>query len=222
MDAVMHPKGVEGLAAVVRELESYPKVREAVENRIADFMRVHEADSGTWFEELTYCLLTAYSSAEVGQRSVEALSSHDTLLEGSLEEVRLCLVRQGHRFAERRAEYIVEARRLAPNIKSTIKSFRDTKEARGWLVESVKGLGWKEASHFLRNVGYLDLAILDRHILSNMKEQGLVEDDGKKALTRKRYLDYEKILERVAERVGMPLGKMDLYLWYRKTGKVLK
>jgi len=222
MDAAMHPKGVEALAAVVRELESDPKVREEVENRIADFMRVHEADSGAWFEELAYCLLTAYSSAEVGQRSVEALSSHDTLLGGSLEEVRLCLVRQGHRFADRRAEYIVEARRLAPSIKSTVQSFSDPKEARRWLVENVKGLGWKEASHFLRNVGYLDLAILDRHILSNMREHGLVEDDGKKALTRKRYLEYEKILERVAERVGMPVGEMDLYLWYRKTGKVLK
>jgi N-glycosylase/DNA lyase len=89
-------------------------------------------------------------------------------------------------------------------------------------VENVKGLGWKEASHFLRNVGFFDVAIIDRHILSNMREHGLVTADGKKGLTKRRYLEYEGMLKRVAERLGMTLGKMDLYLWYRKTGQVLK
>jgi len=86
----------------------------------------------------------------------------------------------------------------------------------------VKGLGWKEASHFLRNVGYLDIAILDRHIMSNMREYGLIPNEGVKGLTRRRYLEYERLLEEVARRVGISPGEMDLYLWYRKTGKVLK
>jgi N-glycosylase/DNA lyase len=55
-----------------------------------------------------------------------------------------------------------------------------------------------------------------------MKESNLIIDDGKKGLTKKRYLKYEDILKRVAEMLDMPLGKMDLYLWYSKTGKVLK
>ena len=66
------------------------------------------------------------------------------------------------------------------------------------------------------------MAIIDRHILSNMREHGLVPDDGRKGLTKRRYLEYERILGEVAERVGMAPGEMDLYLWYRKTGKVLK
>jgi N-glycosylase/DNA lyase len=43
-----------------------------------------------------------------------------------------------------------------------------------------------------------------------------------KSISKKRYLEYEMILERAAKKLGMPLGKMDLYLWYRKTGEVLK
>jgi len=71
-------------------------------------------------------------------------------------------------------------------------------------------------------VGYFDVAIIDRHILTNMRDHGLTIIDGKKGITKKRYLEYEKILEKVAKIIGMTLGEMDLYLWYNKTGKVLK
>jgi N-glycosylase/DNA lyase len=215
-------EGVESLAMEVIRLREDPMVREMVDNRITEFLEVHEKDTHAWFEELTYCLLTAYSSAERGQLCVDALCDCGALMEGSLEEVADTLRCQGHRFAERRAEYIVLARRLAPELKQTIQGFTTTGDARRWLVESVKGLGWKESSHFLRNVGYLDLAILDRHIIANMREHSLIRDEGGKGLTKKRYLEYERLLKEVADRVGMALGEMDLYLWYRKTGRVLK
>ena len=104
----------------------------------------------------------------------------------------------------------------------SIKKFKNSNDARQWLVDNIKGIGWKEASHFLRNIGYLDLAIIDRHILSNMQEHGLIKANEKKGLTKKRYLIYEKILQQIAEEVEMLPGELDLYLWYRKTGKVLK
>jgi N-glycosylase/DNA lyase len=221
--AMLNPlKGIESLAASVSELRDDPSVKSMVDERIAEFLGVKEMDSDAWFEELTYCLLTAYSSARMGQLCVDALCDCGTLAGGSLEEVAETLRCQGHRFADRRAEYIVGARRLAPGLKGIIQGFESTREARRWLVENVKGLGWKEASHFLRNVGFFDVAIIDRHILSNMREHGLVTADGKKGLTKRRYLEYEGMLKRVAERLGMTLGKMDLYLWYRKTGQVLK
>ena len=215
-------KGVESLAKEVLRLREDIRVKAMVENRIAEFLDVHKKDTYAWFEELAYCLLTAYSSAERGQLCVDALCDCGALTHGSLEEVAETLRCQGHRFAERRAEYIVKARRLAAELKQTIKSFSNTGDARRWLVESVKGLGLKESSHFLRNVGYLDLAILDRHIIANMKEHGLIQDDGGKGLTKRRYLEYERLLTEVAKQVGMDLGEMDLYLWYSKTGKVLK
>ena len=213
---------VESLAEEILKLRSDHEVQDAVETRVSEFLEVNKMDTYAWFAELAYCLLTAYSSAMMGQLCVDALCDRDILLHGSYDEVTDCLRTQGHRFAERRAGYIVEARRLAPDLKDTIQAFETTKEAREWLVKNVKGIGWKEASHFLRNVGYLDVAIIDRHILSNMREHGLIPNDGGKGLTKRRYLEYERILGEVAERVGMAPGEMDLYLWYRKTGKVLK
>jgi len=217
-----HHEGVESLAKEVIRLTEDPKVKAMVESRIDEFLEVNKKDTYAWFEELTYCLLTAYSSAERGQLCVDALCDCGALLDGEIGKVAETLRLQGHRFAVRRAEYIVEARKLAPDLKRTIEGFSSARDARKWLVENVKGLGWKESSHFLRNVGYFDVAILDRHIVSNMREHGLIQDDGKKGLTKRRYLEYERLLEYVAERVGMTLGEMDLYLWYRKTGKVLK
>jgi len=214
--------GVEALARVVMELEADLRVRDAVEGRTREFQEANLADSAKWFEELTYCLLTAYSSASMGQRCVDALCGEDVLKKGSLEEVRDCLRAQGHRFADRRAEYIVAARTHAPRLKEIIKGQPSSKAAREWLVGNIKGLGMKEASHYLRNVGYLDLAIIDRHILAHMREHGLADTDARKGITRRKYLEYERTLEKVAVKLGMPLGKMDLYLWYKKTGAVLK
>ncbi len=216
-----HP-GVEAMAEKVRELTTNPRVRNMVEDRMDEFRRVHEMGSQKWYEELVYCLLTAYSSALMGQRCVDALRD-GALMEGRVEDVRECLVEEGHRFANRRAEYIYDTRGLAPRIKGVIQGFDDLKDAREWLVKNIKGLGWKESSHYLRNVGYFGLAIIDRHILSNMVEHGLItEEKSRKGLTKRRYHAYEGILEKVARRLGMAPGELDLYLWYRKTGKVLK
>jgi len=213
--------GLEALEGEVERLRANQEVRSTVEGRMGEFVEVHGRGSHAWFEELVYCLLTANSSARLGQLCVDALCDCGALLEGTLEEVVEVLRLQGHRFYNKRAEYIVGARRLASTLKATVTGFDEVGEARAWLVENVKGLGWKEASHFLRNVGYFDVAIIDRHILSNLREHGVIPDN-KKGLTKRRYLEYEGILRRMADDLGMSLGELDLYLWYRKTGKVLK
>ena len=210
------------MAGTVQKLTEDPNVKKMVEDRMNEFRQVHKQDTWKWYEELVYCLLTAYSSALMGQKCVDSLKVNEKLSSGSLDDVKACLVLEGHRFANVRSKYIFETRGIAPRIKSIIMSFNSSKEARVWLVKSVKGLGWKEASHYLRNVGYFDLAIIDRHIMRNMNEHGLIEEDGSKGLTKKKYMKYEEILRKVSKRLDMPLGELDLYLWYRKTGKILK
>lgn len=218
-----HNPGIIKLAEKVRKLSNKKKVKSMVEERIQEFRKVHEMDSYKWYEELVYCLLTAYASALMGQKCLDALLESKNILEGDLDNVESCLKEEGHRFASRRAQYIYNTRKLAPIIKERVQGFEDSKDAREWIVKNIKGIGWKEGSHFLRNVGYFDLAILDRHIIRNMAEFGLLEkDEAEKGLTKKRYLMYEQILSNVANELEMPLGEMDLYLWYRKTGKVMK
>jgi N-glycosylase/DNA lyase len=92
---------------------------------------------------------------------------------------------------------------------------------RAWLVDHVKGLGWKEASHFLRNVGYRGLAILDRHILKNLRHHRVISVlPG--ALTASRYMAIEEKFRRFAGEIDIPMDELDLLFWSRETGEILK
>ena len=205
----------------VRRLTGDPAVRKVVKQRIKEFQVTGSEDSYRWFEELVFCILTAYSSAEVGLRCVEALKEKDHIFHGSKDMVRKTLEEAGHRYALRRAEYIVLARKESKEIKENVLRMGNTMAAREWLVKKFKGIGWKEGSHFLRNVGFLDVAILDRHVLRVMSEYGLVREETR-SLTKKKYLEYESMLREVASELRMPLGELDLYLWYMRTQKILK
>ena len=49
-------------------------------------------------------------------------------------------------------------------------------EKREWVVKNVKGLRYKEDSHFLRNIDYKNIAIIDFHILGLFLKNGLIRD----------------------------------------------
>jgi N-glycosylase/DNA lyase len=88
-------------------------------------------------------------------------------------------------------------------------------------VRNVRGLGWKEASHFLRNIGWHDLAILDRHILRNLVRHGVLRSVPA-TLTRSRYLAIERKFRQFAGAVGISMDELDLLFWSRATGEILK
>jgi N-glycosylase/DNA lyase len=213
-------ESLERLAAVVRAEVEKPETRGKVEARIREFQAAQSEGDERWFEELVFCLLTANYSARGALACIAALNEGDAIGEGSLDQLRICLEHR-HRFPNKRAEFILKARSHRGDLRRIIISQPSSRAARDWLVENITGLGMKEASHFLRNVGYLDLAIIDKHILTHLEEQGII-GERPKTVTRKRYLEYEEILMRVAGRLGMPLGQMDLYLWAKKSGEVIK
>jgi len=205
------------LLSKVRELKR-SRVRELVDARMREFRRNGRKPSRELFKELCFCILTANFSAERSIRMQEEIEDGFlTLSEGELaRELR----RLGHRYPESRARYIVEARWIADKLKDIIESFGSQLELRDWLAKSIKGLGYKEASHFLRNIGFTDLAIIDFHILDLLASYGVVEKP--RTLTRKRYLEIEEKLREIARSLGLTLAELDLYLWYLETGKVLK
>ena len=47
---------------------------------------------------------------------------------------------------------------------------KTSEERREWLVEHIKGVGYKEVGHFHRNIGNAHFAILDRHLLTLLTE----------------------------------------------------
>jgi len=130
----------------------------------------------------------------------------------------------GVRFNQRKGEYICLARRMfcSRSLRATLASFTDAAAAREWLVENVKGLGYKEASHFLRNIGLgEELAILDRHILKNLALLGVIKEVPT-SLTKRAYLEIEKKMTAFSQEANIPLGHLDLLLWYKEAGEVFK
>jgi len=210
----------EALSDTLVDLKVSP-VSVAVKERLAEFKLLNTLAEDEWFSELCFCILTANSSAKKGMQIQTELGDGFATL--PKKELSKELKRLGYRFFNKRAEYIIEARKHSPGLKKNIQKLakKDTRAAREWLVANVKGLGYKEASHFLRNVGYTDVAILDRHILRTMAETEMIPEVPK-SLNRVQYLTYENVLRLVAYRLKLSLAALDLYLWYLKTGKVLK
>ena len=193
------------------------KVEGVVKNRMGEFERIGK-DENSLFKEMCYCVLTANFTAEGGIRMQQTIGDGFTSLsEGELAKKLKALK---HRFPNTRASYIAENRHLCGFLLETLRGFKDGKAAREWLVGNVKGFSYKEASHFLRNAGFKDVAIIDRHILKFFENKDLIEVP--KTLTKRKYLELEQLLSTIADKLRITLAELDLYLWYIMTGKVLK
>lgn len=210
--------GAEELVEKVSALRS-SDVGKIVTEQMREFRALRRKGSRDWFSELCFCILTANSTARLGIKIQRELGA-DGFSTLSREALTGALRKAGHRFYNTRAQYIVEARKFA-NLKGIITKFEGASQAREWLIKNVKGIGPKEASHILRNVGYDGVAILDRHVLAVMRDYGLIEQVPR-TLGMKKYLAIEDRLKELAKRVGISLGELDLYLWYTKTGEILK
>jgi len=101
--------------------------------------------------------------------------------------------------------------------------FDDPFERRDWLAKDprVKGLGYKEASHFLRNIGFKGYGILDKHIVRCLCELGVI-DSPKPPTARRRYLETEQRMREFAADARIDFDELDLLLWSMKTGEILK
>ncbi|MHA1250335.1 MAG: N-glycosylase/DNA lyase [Candidatus Helarchaeota archaeon] len=185
-------------------------VGKQVELRINEFKKLRNSSWREIFKELCFCILTANFNAE---RAIEIQKNID---DGFINDNDLAstLKKFGHRFPNTRAKYIIEARKYMKEIKDIINSYNDPYELRDWLSKNIKGLGFKESSHFLRNIGFIELAIIDFHIIDSKPKS--------RSLSKKKYLEIEEILKKLAEKLDLNLAELDLYLWYIETNKILK
>jgi N-glycosylase/DNA lyase len=204
----------------VRKLQR-TDVGRTVDERLTGFRQLNKSGSDEWFSELCFCILAANSKGAVAYEIQKELGA-SKLCTICVEDVTACIQRHRHRFHNTKARFIVEARAHG-DIKAQVESLirqGGAAAAREWLVRSIKGIGYKEASHFLRNVGYFDLAILDRHVLNLMHDDGMIVRP--KTLDRKSYLEIEKRFIALAKKMKMRPGELDLYFWSLKTGYVMK
>ncbi|MBS3074740.1 N-glycosylase/DNA lyase [Candidatus Pacearchaeota archaeon] len=213
---------MQALISQVNEVknQNVNNIKEIIINRIKEFESISKGSAEDIFKELCFCLLTAnYSSAGGIKIQKTVGNGFMALSEAELAEMLHGL---GHRFPNARAKFIIEARRHLKNIPVVLKNL-EGEELRGWFVDNIKGFGHKEASHFLRNIGFKDYAVVDFHIVDILNRHNLLEGiERKKALNKKKYHYVEGVLRRLSESLNMSLAELDLYLWYLETGKVLK
>ena len=198
--------------------QMYGKRRVTIQKRLKDFSQVLPSQ---YFYELAYCILTPQSSAVNAARAVERLQAK-SFYEMPFDPEPILFQKDFYiRFHRTKARLLLRLRESFPEILAALSDGTPTTILREWLVEHVHGFGYKEASHFLRNIGHRDLAILDRHILKNLKRFGAIRTIPK-TLTRKQYLKLENQFHWFADTVGIPLDELDLLFWSMETGEILK
>ena len=216
-----------GKDAKVNELKEFYKEKEGIiSRRVAEFRRLWKSgDEVDYLKELIFCILTPQSKAKICWQKVLELFEEKLIFGGSVEDIASVLA--GVRFRFNKARYIILAREkfIADGkiiLREKIKQFGRLLQSREWLVKDIKGMCYKEASHFLRNIGFGEnLAILDRHILKNLKHFGVISEIPK-SLTRKKYLGIEEKFLSFAEIINIPPSHLDLLLWCKETGEVFK
>jgi N-glycosylase/DNA lyase len=185
--------------------KEYSKRKKEIKQRLADFSKVKGDDI---FYELCFCILTPQSNAKKCHEAVCLLKEKD-FKNKKFDPVKY--LKGKTRFHNNKARYLVEMK----------KRYNELKHERDYIVKNVKGIGLKEASHFLRNIGHRDNAILDRHILKNLVKFEAIKEIPK-TLTPKKYFEIEEKFKKFSKKVRIPMDELDLLFWSMQTGEVFK
>lgn len=205
----------------------YKEKQKDIEKRLREFKEIWEKGSNEDIHaELSFCILTPQSKAVNAWKAITTLRENGLLFNGSAEDIveYLNIVR----FKNNKAKYLVALREQMQNEKGEMitkdffNSITDVKKKREWIVKNIKGMAYKEAGHFLRNVGFgKEIAILDRHILKNLVKLEVIEDVPK-SLTPKLYLEIEEKMKAYCKFISIPMDSLDLLLWYKEAGEIFK
>jgi N-glycosylase/DNA lyase len=211
---------------VLRLKSSYVAKKKLIKYRLGEFRNTFEkGDDVRIFEELAFCIFAAGASAKMAVRSVESV--RDVLMRADSQELSTRL-KGVHRFPNSRANYLLHTREWLRKdydfrLKDLILYLNDPVKRRDFFANyrGIKGIGYKEASHFLRNIGFGGYAILDKHILRTLHEFELI-DDPKPPTSRSNYMRVERKLMKLAALLEIDFDELDLLLWSEKTGEIIK
>ena len=217
----------------MKKNEYFKEIEKIYKEKKSDFKKRLQEFRDTWNKgtnkdihlELSFCILTPQSKALNAWQAITNLKENNLIFTGSAEEMveYLNIVR----FKNNKSKFLVALReQMTKNgeivTKDFFSSIPTTFEKREWIVKNIKGMSYKEAGHFLRNVGFgSEVAILDRHILRNLVKLEVI-DEIPKTLSSKIYLEIEKKMKEYCDFVKIPMDEMDLLLWYKEAGVIFK
>lgn len=197
------------------------------------------------FSEAIFCIYSSQMLYELAIAVVERLRSHGltnpeylcnntSKCEGEINHVlslpitieingisRERLPRMKNRLTRMTVENIKNIYCNNNSFSSLLLHAKSSKDARRILIDNVLGFGPKQASLYLRRVGYAnDLAVIDTHILSYLS---LAKGVNKDLVSLSRLSEYEFIEDKftqVARYFGRQVGEVDLATWI--TMRVIK
>ncbi len=206
-------------------IKIYNNIKDDIAKTLTAFQEVYtKADNNEVFFELAFCLFTPQSKAKSCWAAVNMLVDNNLIFEGNKDQIAQKI--NTVRFRNNKAGYLIEARQRFiesnTSIKETLNSLQTPEMMRLWFRKNIKGMGMKEASHFLRNIGFgEDIAILDRHILRNLQAANIIPEIPK-SISDKKYIEIEDKMRNYAKKLGMPLAHLDIVMWYKETGEIFK
>ncbi|HYF02158.1 MAG TPA: DNA lyase [Patescibacteria group bacterium] len=201
--------------------EEYLVRRDAIQQRLLDFKNVPE---WAYFYELCYCICTPQSKARNAYKVQKILEERDFFNTPENVPNPADILRQPEhyiRFHNNKAMSLLKARDIYPEVLKILKSPAPDDEKRMWLFKNIRGFGMKEASHFMRNIGFDNMGILDRHILKHLVKCGVFTELPLIGST-KQYLVVEEAFKKFADEVGIPVDEIDLLFWSIEAGEILK
>lgn len=115
------------------------------------------------------------------------------------------------RYNVTKAKFLKAARERFKSVLEVVrdKEFFTPYEKREKLMKLIKGFGYKTTSHFMRNCGDQELAIIDVHVLKFLKTYGVEDKDYKKL---------EAEFQRIAREEGVTTAQLDAIVWQRYSG----
>lgn len=211
--------------------QQYREEKEVIEQRLEEFSELRDASEYRLFKEFVFVILTSQTSAKKAWEAAEQLDSQDLLLDGDRSEIAEVLRDNEVQYEENKASYIVENRQTLsqPTLQDPTNELKisykidenNLEKTRRWMVENLQGVGWKAASHFLRNIGYSNLAIVSGYISEDLAELGLTES-AQQPGNEDEYLEAEEKMRKLAEELEISVEALDLVLWSMETGEVFK
>jgi len=218
-----NPKNVgQGTCISLAGLQNlYARTKWLITKRLKEFREtLRRGSDKDIFAELAFCILTPQSDAHRCWNTIELLRKKNILMSASSAEFAHHLF--GVRFHNNKSRYICDSRKRFTEILTCLRKGCPTPELRQWLATNIMGLGYKEASHFLRNIGLGDrIAILDRHILRNLVAFHVIPCLPRTMMPRQ-YLIIEKRMRQWARKIRIPLAHLDLLLWFKEKGEIFK
>lgn len=200
----------------MQDAEIYQQKKSEIQNRLKQFQNLEQKK---YVKEFIFCLLTPQSQAKKCWQAVEEIFA---LPKNKLTEEKLVeILSTKTRFHNTKAKRVLEGFESWKKIKNKLEN-SNSFELRNWLAENVNGYGLKESGHFLRNIGKSNnkIAILDRHILRNLKSAGIIKEE--KIKNKKHYLEIESAFMKYSENLKIPIDELDLLWWSKENGEIFK